>query len=207
MFPASMALAVNTGGQWSGDPYGHGGAISGGTYVGSTSSNNTVNVDSLNSMGVLQYVYGGENFSGDSSNNTVTVVDVVVPDAGIYGGFSQGGTSSNNTVTIDGATVKTVSGGYRQVGSTPTINNLVILKNNARVSESISGGDASTGNTLQMWQKNTTVKYVTDFENYQFILPTDMAAGETVLTLTGGQQRTCKIPKSALRWHRVLHRG
>lgn len=52
--------------------------------------------------------------------------------------------------------------------------------------------DVFSGNTLNIHTKNLTTVNVKNFEYYNFYLPEDISAGETVLTLTDKVALICQ---------------
>jgi len=83
----------------------------------------------------------------------------------VYGAWSINGKAVNNSVTISGSPVLTTAilfGGYRGVGI----------------------GDVVTGNTLNVKNSGMTARGVANFQKYNFYLPTTLANGGTMLTVT-----------------------
>ncbi|MDY6292157.1 MAG: ESPR-type extended signal peptide-containing protein [Succiniclasticum sp.] len=167
--------------------------ISGGTvnwnvnggYSGSGSAtNNTV---SISGGRVEKNVYGGSGTSATS--NTVSISGGRV-EKNVYGGIGESATS--NTVAISGGEVNgTVYGGYSSDGD--AVNNTVILsRQGSEAPPDINGtlfggfsygGGAVSGNTLQAEAVGLSAPEIQNFENYKFVLPKDIKAGDTMLTL------------------------
>ncbi|MCC8158254.1 MAG: autotransporter outer membrane beta-barrel domain-containing protein [Phascolarctobacterium sp.] len=114
----------------------------------------------------------------------------------IYGAYTEGtGAATGNSVTISGGTLnKEIYGAYTESGAA-TGNAINIKGNNGTAPTfaddvvlyggfSNSGGSVS-GNKLNLYTKGISVGDIKNFDNYNFYLPEDMAAGETVLTLKG----------------------
>ena len=156
--------------------------------------------------------YTGED-AGAVTKNTVTVTGGEIG-GDIYGGVTYADisgspsattpTSGGNTVTITGGTLTggtspdpnhraKIYGGYAH-GTNKTVetNNTVNLgaddgTYNANLTRAVvyGGKDSHTGNTLNVKAGNITVAGVHNFENYNFFLTDQIAAGSTtMLTLT-----------------------
>ena len=156
--------------------------------------------------------YTGED-AGAVTKNTVTVTGGEIG-GDIYGGVTYADisgspsattpTSGGNTVTITGGALTggtspdpnhraKIYGGYAH-GTNKTVetNNTVNLgaddgtyNANLRRAVIYGGKDSHTGNTLNVKAKNITVAGVHNFENYNFFLTDQIAAGSTtMLTLT-----------------------
>ena len=168
-----------------------GGTVDGYVYGGSSYmgdvTNNTVTI----SGGTVRWnVYGGySGIFGDATENTVTISGGTVS-GNIYGGSSYSGKATNNTVTISDAadlgTTTSLYGGYSDgdaTDNTVTISGGTV-SGNVYGGFSSSGGDAWTGNTLNL-KTPITVAGVQNFQFYNFYIPATMRAGETMLTVTG----------------------
>lgn len=91
----------------------------------------------------------------------------------VYGGSSSTGTISDNTVIVKNTpdlTTATLYGGYTQNG---TIVN----------------------NTFQIWSTGLTANNIGNFDNYQFILPSSVQSGDTVLNLTNSSGTNASYAK------------
>lgn len=176
-----------------------GGSVGGNVY-GATSKghdrngalNNTVNISGGSVGGD---VYGGFNeYDGSSSGNTVNISGGRL-DSSVYGGYSYEGVASNNMVNINGGLVGgDVYGGFADGWSIASaISNSVTVSAPADLSSSyIYGGyvtgpgrtDAFTGNTFNLQSAGITAVGIANFEYYNFYLPADAAANDTMLTVT-----------------------
>ena len=173
-----------------------GGTVNGWVYGGYSNSgkaeNNTVTV----SGGTVESeVYGGYSFGSnrDATNNTVTISGGTVNGL-VYGGISGSGAATGNTVTISGGEVnKSVFGGFSFEGD--ATNNTVILSRQGSVAPpdingTLFGGYSEFGgtvsnNTLQVEAVGLSAPQIQNFENYRFVLPSDVKKGDTMLTLKG----------------------
>ncbi|MDR1994802.1 autotransporter outer membrane beta-barrel domain-containing protein [Azonexus sp.] len=137
-----------------------GGSVFGFGSPGSATGN-TVNI-SGGSVG--QSVLGGSvGDTGNATGNTVNISGGSV-NGGVFGGLSNTGNATGNSVTISGTPTlagSTLYGGY-----------------------SFGGGDAFTGNTLNVKNAGMTVGGVQNFQNINFTFP--VAQTTPVLTVTGG---------------------
>ena len=169
-----------------------GGHIYGGYALFSSGdvTKNTVTVDNAT---VKNSIYGG--YSDKASMVRDNRVFIKGGNSGfIFGGYSLGGgETGNNTVIIDGVTVyDNIYGGYSGQDGDST-GNSVIVKGNSDISRSILTGGyvdrgTSSGNTLQYWSSGLSAKNISRFQNLQFIIPGTVGNGDTLLTLTDGNQ-------------------
>lgn len=138
-----------------------GGTIAGG-YGGSGASNNTVDIDS---GGTFTNVYGGYTKSGAATGNTVNLT------MGTYRGIIAGGYSESGTAT----------------GNTVNIFENAILNSGALLYGGFSGDgqNSRTGNILNLGTP-ITVRGLDNFDQYNFFLAPDFAAGDTMITVTDG---------------------
>ncbi|WP_418307956.1 autotransporter domain-containing protein [Phascolarctobacterium faecium] len=114
--------------------------------------------------------------------------------ASVYGAYTEGtGDAVGNSVTISGGMLKKeIYGAYTESG-TVTGNEINIKGNNGTVPTfaddlilyggfSNNGGEV-VGNKLNLYTKGISVGDIKNFDTYNFYLPENMAANETVLTL------------------------
>lgn len=156
----------------------------------------TYNTVEISSGEVTGDVYGGysSGYSGEVSDNMVTITSGSTVKGSVYGGYSSSNAKvSNNTVTINGGTVGTedsssiVYGGYSSSGEVS--GNTVELLGSADVSEASLYGrndDASTGydgNTLLINGWSGSAKSVKNFDEVTF-QNIQWQAGSTVLDIT-----------------------
>jgi len=172
---------------------------------GAAVSGNTASVSGPTTT-VYDEVAGGRHsiLSGDAAatNNTVTVGNGTVGAAqgGIAEAFDIGGnaTSAGNSVEIGGSAVVqgSVTGGvaYSNGGTATASGNTVTISGTPGLASAglyggrATGGGATvvaTGNTLQMKTAGVSVEGLNYFQKLRFILPASLAAGGTVLTVTG----------------------
>jgi len=174
-----------------------------------TVDNNNVTVTNTAVAGEVSGGNGYINFCSGTitvSNNNVTITSGTVFSVnGGFGNIYDGSgtvTVSNNIVTVTSATVSySVYGGYACLAagaSGSATHNSVTIAGNANLSEavisggfvrdylnnSVAGMDARTGNMLNVKSSGMSVKGIRNFENLNFYLPADMAADETMLTVT-----------------------
>ncbi len=133
--------------------------VGGYAYIGNA-SDNTVTI----SGGTMSLVHGGRSIiAGNAAGNSVTISGGSVS-INVVGGDSYSGSATGNTVTVSG---------------TPTLNG--ILFGGYKASGS---GDVWTGNTLNVKNSNMAAKGVANFQYYNFYLPTALAAGGAMLSVT-----------------------
>ena len=144
-----------------------GSAFSGGTVAGGYSESGSAGNNSLviDSNGTFGSAYGGRAGNGAASGNWLELA------AGRYsgtiaGGYSLSGSATGNTVTI---------------GEGAILNAGVLLYGGW----SGNGMDSRSGNTLNL-RSPVSVRGLDNFENYNFIGPPEMVAGDTLVTVTAG---------------------
>jgi hypothetical protein len=196
-----------------------GGNVFGGYAHSSSSSATTTGNTVTISGGTVGYAHGGYAYSDSgtvqATGNAVTISGDAQVGYGVYGGFAYSGfgdvtatataTANNNTVTISGGTVGgNVYGGYAYSGSgdtTATGNTVTISGTPTLTNSTLYGGggtyDAFTGNTLNLHSANLTVGGLYNFENLNFYVPTTLANGGTMLTVTGTADLTDGAGRSA----------
>ena len=163
--------------------------VIGGYAVKGEAKENSVTV----SGGTIGTVYGGWSNNSDATNNTVIISGGTVDRGNVCGGVSNSGDATNNTVIISGGTVNGgVYGGQSIFGN--TINNTVILsKEVGKAAPDLKGPlyggigglySSHTNNTLQVEAVGLSAPQIARFDNYKFVLPSDIKAGDTMLTLT-----------------------
>lgn len=140
-------------------------------------------------------VFGSHISSPDASasNNTVNVSGGHITGS-VYGSFgfafSSAGNATENTVHISGGQIdQSIYGGSGAVAT----HNRVILSGAPTIGGSIYGGNQSadvTGNTLEIRSKGLNAASTYNFEQYHFLLPSDIQADDVMLTLGGGGNPT-----------------
>ena len=135
--------------------------ISGG-YANSEKSvsGNTINIDSGEIMGS---VLGGQSADGNAIGNIINISGGNFYGR-IYGGVANFGTATNNAINIE---------------KSPNLN-----------ASTLYGSDSSTSsdNTLNIKTKGLTAKNIGNFQNMNFYLDGNISNGDTILTLTDGNQ-------------------
>ena len=123
-------------------------------------------------------VFGGMSFT-EASNNTVTIKGGNVDGAMIFGGVTsrldmdEAAASVNTAVKADNNTVNVL---------TPSANYAALFGGVTGISE--SGLIYGSGNTLNVAAKDVTTYVVGGFDNMNFYLPSNIANGDTMLTVT-----------------------
>jgi hypothetical protein len=180
------------------------GEVGGGNVEGDGNANyNTVTLSG--NAKVFDDVFGG-NVEGDgnANYNTITLSDNVKVSGDVYGGNVEGdGEASHNTINLSGyaeITGDEVVGGYVDNGNATynTINigaNVILGQSIALrggdVGGSGAGGNAFTGNTLNLNGWTGKIGSVNGFETYNIQVPTASFDGITpIVTLTGGSAGT-----------------
>lgn len=131
--------------------------------------------------------------TGKLSENKVIINGGTIK-AKVYGAFTEGsGAADGNSVTISGGIIeKNIYGAYTETGA--VTGNEINIKGNNDTAPTFAddvilyGGFSNNGgriadNKLNLYTKGISVGDIQNFDTYNFYLPEDMAAGETVLTL------------------------
>ena len=148
-----------------------------GGYGKSNVNNNYVEINGGSfTSGEYGSIYGGYSTSnGDATGNTLVINGGNFIDGdwgkvwgGFYGGYSKNGSATGNSVTI-----------ASRDGVDPLFDTVIYGGFSGNADK-----DVFSGNTLNIHTKNLTTVNVKNFEYYNFYLPEDISAGETVLTLT-----------------------
>ncbi len=140
---------------------------------------------------------GGKNEIGGSASKNIVTVDDGTIEENLVGGLTQSGAASGNTLTLNGGTFGTsvnssetsnlLAGGYTASG--PAADNTVTIAGGILGNMlSLYGGYStteSTGNTLNLYTKDNTVKNLGYFQTLNFYVPKGTKAGETMLEVTG----------------------
>ena len=129
--------------------------------------------------------------AGNATENTVAVSAGTVGGT-VYGGKNAGtGAATGNTVTVTGGTLQNIYGGHAASGA--TTGNVVNL---GTATDAIAAGTtvgniyggnqaAVTGNELNVYD-SVTAANVSKFEKVNFNVTSNVAAGDTLLTLNNG---------------------
>lgn len=138
----------------------------------------------------VKSIYGGKSENGLVEENTVNVVNS--KGDSIFGGYSDKNSASKNIVNVKDSEFRIIFGSMSSNGK--AINNTVNLYGDI-ISDQISGGvllkggtkdeNVKLGNTLNIHSKNVKTGYLSNFERYNFYLPSDTKNGDTIVTLTG----------------------
>ena len=156
--------------------------VYGGYSFYGNAANNTVTISGGTVGGE---VYGGYSDFGNAEKNTVFISGGKVNS--VRGGYSRSNsdtaTASDNEVTISGGSVGTVYGGYSFYGN--AANNTVILSKEKEapvLNGTLFGGYGNrtiSNNTLQVEAVGLSAPEIRKFDNYRFVLPKDIKAGDT----------------------------
>ncbi|MDY6292160.1 MAG: autotransporter outer membrane beta-barrel domain-containing protein [Succiniclasticum sp.] len=182
-----------------------GGTVLGDAYGGESSQGNALNNSVTVKEGTAGWVFGGHTqLTGmKAAGNKVTITGGVVQN--VYGGWvddkdengdSVGGSpnpasATENTVEIRGGTVNGyVYGGQSALG--PAERNTVILAKEGKEAPNLDNailcggfGGSVSDNTLQVEAAGLSARAIYNFDNYKFVLPSDIKAGDTMLKLKG----------------------
>lgn len=204
---------VNISGEATVGSDGNYGGISGGRAEGSnqgtgTANSNKVTISDGAKIGVNNpenNIFGGYAYANGNGataeKNTVNITGGTFSNTFVYGGWVS---AANNTATATGNIVNIYGGsftnsstvyGAKVGGSTGIVKDNVINLWNSNMNLAnlyLHGYDAAqadtvthSGNTLNVYGKNITVKWVEKFDNVNFFLPADTASGDTMLTVKG----------------------
>ena len=167
--------------------------VVGGASVMGNSNGNTVTIGETGGIFNISTLSGGLSTSGSANNNTVTVYRGTFTN--VYGGTtSANGYASGNTVNIYGGAFNgNIIGGATTSGAANG-NTINIFSGNSTFSANTkiyggftnsAGHDARSGNTLNIW-KPITIAGIDNFEKYNFYLPAELKADDTMIAVTNG---------------------
>ena len=164
------------------------GSIGGSAYGGYTTGAGNVigNVITIAGM-VTGNVYGGYTAgAGTITGNTVTVNSTGSIGGSAYGGYTTGaGDVIGNIITIAGMVTGNVYGGYT-AGAGLTAGNTVNLLQGATIAGGVYGGNTTgSGNILNIQRFRGNLAEINHFDHYNFDLPDNLVAGNTLITITG----------------------
>jgi hypothetical protein len=158
--------------------------VSGGqsaAVIGGQAGYGNANANSVTiSGGAVSTVTGGESFAFDANDNSVVITGGAVADS-ITVGLATYGSAIGNTLTISGAPVfgqdSSIYGGFGDI---------------------YGEHDVFTGNTFNLKTAGLTIGSLQNFEYLNFYLPTTLAAGDTMLTVTGSANLTSRTGSSSV---------
>lgn len=156
------------------------GNVYGGYGYSSDANNNKVIING----GTLAQAVGGHSDNGNANNNTVTLNDGTV--GYLRGGDTFSGSSDGNTINVLGGNITNgiYAGGFGTTSNNNTINILTAIDIPGDLNFGETSGSHS-GNTLNIAAKGVSAERILSANNINFYLPSDIAANETMLTLTG----------------------
>ena len=176
------------------------GVTGGISSIGNSNGNNVI-IGENGGKFSISTLTGGSSSSGSASNNSVSVYRGTFNN--IFGGMTSGnGNASGNAITLYGGTFNgNIIGGYSSTGAATgnlvDIHQGVIMGNNTRVygGSSASGIDSRSGNTLNI-RGPIKISGLNNFENYNFYLPADLTANQTMITVTSGSGNSSSSDRS-----------
>ncbi|AOB37385.1 autotransporter outer membrane beta-barrel domain-containing protein [Bordetella holmesii] len=172
-----------------------GGSVFGGISTGGTGgSANTYS----QTHGILS-ANGGN--GGAASNNSIRIAGTSSLTGDIYGGVSQGGQAGAVSISI-GSTTTTTPGQAGRGGLTQN-NTVTLIGDQIAIAGALYGGLSVNGdglvnldptftsyyqgNTLTLQGYRGTVTNIQHFENYNWVLPTDVVNKDSLIHITGSQ--------------------
>ena len=178
------------------------GVEGGKSIVAGNANNNAITI--VNARGNFRLVHGGTATRGNASDNTVNLYGGVFDE--VSGGSTYDGSATGNTVNLYGGSFnRMIVGGHiapdtgAGAGGSATGNTVnifgPIIANRVRILgglETQSGGltenqryDARSGNTLNI-ATPITIAGIDNFEYYNFYLPAEFTANDTMIAVTNG---------------------
>lgn len=177
---------------------------------GSTATGNSVDIAG-GTFSTGTKVHGGYSTTSSATvtGNSVSIAGSTFgANALVYGGYatSNSATVTGNSVSIDGVTVDSVYGAFvlgASTASPPKVTgNTVTLRNGAKVTTRVAGGDGvsgnsassgtsacdascASGNTLHVDGKDAAAGAVDSFDTLIFTLPAGLSTSDTMLTVSG----------------------
>ncbi|MBR1662132.1 MAG: hypothetical protein IJ694_07665 [Acidaminococcaceae bacterium] len=189
-----------------------GGTVQGNAYGGESTQGNALNNSVTVKEGTAGWVFGGHTkLTGmKAAGNKVTItggtvstvvgglVDDKDENGDSVGGSSNPASATENTVEIRGGTVNgDVYGGRSMLG--PAERNTVILAKEGKEAPVINGtlyggvGGSVKNNTLQVEAAGLSAPEIRNFDNYKFVLPSDIKAGDNTMLKLKGQGENLTI--------------
>ena len=144
-------------------------------FGGTSMMGNTTTKNKLKLSGAFIWsgdVIGGYTQSqvGDATHNEIIIENgaCLANNNEAYGGWSANGNATYNTVTLNGVNPAMVGLAYLSGGRSGR-----------------AGADVTTGNTLQIKNKDNGAYAISNFEKMKFVLGSGIASGDTMLTVSG----------------------
>ena len=164
-----------------------GGVFGAASLMNGDAKNNTVNISGNTVFDELS-VCGGVAGNGTANGNTVNISGGTMNEVIIIGGSSRLGDATGNAVIISGGSINSgsriyagISNNGNATNNSITIEGTAILAGDTEIGGGMSFGvanDLRTGNTLNIYRSNVSVKQVENFQNY------DLAIDPNHTTLT-----------------------
>ena len=171
-------------------------------FADDASTGNTITFSNFTAPGYDLRVAGGYGAGGTVTGNKVIVTNSTLRGI-LAGGYnSADGEVSGNVVTLgegtkvaDGAALQ-VFGGYSNTDSQENVKNNTVNILTAIQLDALKGSEntiynaGKNGNTLNVAAKGVSANYFDCFENINFLLPADIAGGDTMLTINNAGNAT-----------------
>lgn len=168
---------------------------------GDTSTDNVVNFSGFTPDGYDLRFGGGFGNGTAVKNNQVNILNSTLRGVVVGGYTAAADEVSGNVVTLgkgtkvaDGATLQ-VFGGYAATETDTIADNTVNILTAIEL-DALKGGEnknysaGQNGNTLNIAAKNVKTNWFGSFENVNFFLPSDIADGDTMLSVNNGGNAT-----------------
>ena len=191
---SDATLIGAVGGQGGTPPSGGGGAMGydGGSVFGGISTGGAGGYNAPTAANTIFTANGGN--GGSASNNTITLSGTTTISGNVYGGISQGG--AKGQIDINGVASNGIDGkgGLTQNNTITLIGDNLIIDGALYGGRSINGNGVDNldpkytsfyqGNTLQIQKGRISIKGISNFQNYNWLLPKDEFNNDVIVTIT-----------------------
>jgi outer membrane autotransporter barrel domain-containing protein len=179
-------------------------SVYGGYTLSGEASHNNLNIANTDVKGDVYGGYINDGYNKQAAQNTITLDNTNVG-GNVYGGYNKGTEShtTNNVITlknqvkIDGELAGGMAesdsygsggfGGGFGSGFRSGLLSISGLNTTGTGTNNTINSDVTSGNTLNVYSNNVTVKNIKNFSAYNFYLPSHAQANSSILTTTGNE--------------------
>lgn len=179
-------------------------SVYGGYTLSREASHNNLNIANTDVKGDVYGGYINDGYNKQAAQNTITLDNTNVG-GNVYGGYNKGTEShtTNNVITlknqvkIDGELAGGMAesdsygsggfGGGFGSGFRSGLLSISGLNTTGTGTNNTINSDVTSGNTLNVYSNNVTVKNIKNFSAYNFYLPSHAQANSSILTTTGNE--------------------
>ena len=179
-------------------------SVYGGYTLSGEAAHNNLNIANTDVKGDVYGGYINDGYNKQAAQNTITLDNTNVG-GNVYGGYNKGTEShtTNNVITlknqvkIDGELAGGMAesdsygsggfGGGFGSGFRSGLLSISGLNTTGTGTNNTINSDVTSGNTLNVYSNNVTVKNIKNFSAYNFYLPSHAQANSSILTTTGNE--------------------